>query len=150
MNNNNNDDSNNKENKINKDANDNNNTNETLLATSSEEQKRLESEALAKETAAEQKASKTFEHLTSKASTEQELGGGAGEELKQTVRLLVMAENTDALSAVLTRLNGDKQAWEVAQREPVALIAMIIEEQQKRMAELQKKLQQEKITAVVE
>jgi hypothetical protein len=61
---------------------------------------------------------------------------GGDQQLKQTIRLLAMAEQTDVLTAVLQRLNGDKQSWETVQREPVALVAMIIEEQSNKMTEL--------------
>lgn len=106
------------------------------MVTPPEEQKQRESDAVAKEHAALRKSSEKFAELT----RHMDIRGSADDELKQTVRLLVMAEQTDALTAVLTRLNGDRKSWEMAQREPVALVAMIIEEQQKRMEQLQKKL----------
>lgn len=123
----------------------NNNDNNNDIKTSPEEQKRLESDAVAKESVAQRKSTEKFSEITNKL-----LSSGAvdatGDDLKHTVRLLVMAEQTDALTAVLTRLNGDRESWEVAQREPVALIAMIIEEQQKRMAQLQEQLKQKEAT----
>lgn len=110
----------------------------TARAISPEEQNKLVSEAVAKESAAKHKETKAFSELATRGTT-----GGAGEELKHTVRLLAIAEQTDVLTAVLTRLDGDRNAWETVQRQPVALITMILEEQQRRMTELQSKLKKE-------
>ena len=127
----------------------NNNNNERGESDTSEitpeTQRRKESEAVMKQSEAVHESLEVFADLKEKAETatansHENSDGGASDDLMQTVRFLIMSEQTDALTSVLKRLNGDKQAWETVQREPVALVAMIIEEQQKRMSALQEKV----------
>jgi hypothetical protein len=109
-----------------------------------EAQRQKESDAILKQSEAVHKSSEVFSELKEKAEAAVARGDpsavGASDDLMQTVRFLIMSEQTDALSSVLKRLNGDKEAWETVQREPVALLAMIIEESQKRMGDLKKKV----------
>jgi len=59
-------------------------------------------------------------------------------DLKNTVRLLLLSEGNNIITAVLKKLNGDKKMWEEAKRDPPTLLRMIAEEQQQSMYQLQK------------
>jgi hypothetical protein len=59
-------------------------------------------------------------------------------ELKKTVRLLLLSEQNNIISAVLKKLNGDKTMWEKARKEPTLLLKLIAHEQEESMYELQR------------
>jgi len=58
--------------------------------------------------------------------------------LKNSVRLLLLSEQNNILTSVLKRLNGDKEMWEKAQKDPVLLLSLITQEQQESMNALQR------------
>ena len=62
------------------------------------------------------------------------------EEVKQTVRLLLLSEQNNIITSVLSRLNGDKETWQRAQKEPVLLLTLIAQEQQESMNRLQRQI----------
>jgi dsDNA-binding SOS-regulon protein len=62
------------------------------------------------------------------------------EELKHTVKLLLLSEQNNIITSVLKKLNGDKQTWERAQKEPVFLLTLLAQEQQESMNSLQRHL----------
>lgn len=57
--------------------------------------------------------------------------------LKHALTALLMKQQTDALSSVLTRLNGepDDKGWEMIKREPSTLLTLLISEYSKRLQE---------------
>ena len=59
------------------------------------------------------------------------------QQIKDTVRILIMREQSDALSSVMAVLNGDADGknWEMVKREPSTLIAMLMEEYSRRLGE---------------
>lgn len=59
-------------------------------------------------------------------------------ELKNTVKLLLLSEQNNIITAVLKKLNGDKKMWERAQKEPIMLLRLIADEQQENMYQLQR------------
>ena len=62
------------------------------------------------------------------------------EQLKNSVRLLLLSEQNNILTRVLKRLNGDRLMWEKAQKDPVLLLQLIAQEQQESMNELQRRI----------
>lgn len=62
------------------------------------------------------------------------------EQLKNSVRLLLLSEQNNILTRVLKRLNGDRHMWEKAQKDPVLLLQLIAQEQQESMNELQRRI----------
>ena len=62
------------------------------------------------------------------------------EQLKNSVRLLLLSEQNNILTAVLKRLNGDRHMWEKAQKDPVLLLTLIAQEQQESMNLLQRRI----------
>ena len=62
------------------------------------------------------------------------------EELKNSVRLLLLSEQNNLVTKVLERLNGNKEDWKRAQSEPPYLLKLLVEEQEKSMYALQRAL----------
>jgi hypothetical protein len=59
-------------------------------------------------------------------------------ELKDSVKTLLLSEQTEAMAAVLRRLNSgtDDRDWQMIKREPISIIAMLLEAHCKRLEEL--------------
>lgn len=62
------------------------------------------------------------------------------EELKKTVRILLLTEHNNIMTSVLERLDGHEELWLRVKKEPDFLLAMLTEEQQKSMNRLQREI----------